>query len=198
MHILLTHEQADFDALASLYGACLGDDSPKAILPHRMNRNVRAFLNLYGVDLPFVERRDLPTEPVDGVTLVDTQSMVSIRGVGVSTPVHIIDHHTRRANLPEHWTITTEDTGAATPLLVEALREQNGGVRPTHATLLLLGIYEDTGSLTYTRTTPRDLQAAAFLLDEGASLSVAVDFLNHPLSLEQQAIYEQLRGNPRS
>jgi tRNA nucleotidyltransferase (CCA-adding enzyme) len=198
MRILLTHEQADFDALASLLGAWLLDESALAILPHRMNRNVRAFLNLYGAELPFIERRDLPAGPVENVTLVDTQSMVSIRGVGVSTPVHVIDHHARRANLPEHWTITTEDTGAATTLLVEALREQNGGLSVTHATLLLLGIYEDTGSLTYTRTTPRDLQAAAFLLDERASLSVAVDFLNHPLSLEQQAIYEQLRANIRS
>ena len=198
MRILLTHEQADFDALASLLGAWLLDESALAVLPHRMNRNVRAFLNLYGVELPFIERRDLPAEPVEGVTLVDTQSMVSIRGVGASTPVHVIDHHARRANLPEHWVISTEDTGAATTLLVEALREQNGGLSATHATLFLLGIYEDTGSLTYTRTTPRDLQAAAFLLDEGASLSVAVDFLNHPLSLEQQAIYEQLRAKIRS
>jgi len=198
MRILLTHEQADFDALASLLGAWLLDESALAILPHRMNRNVRAFLNLYGAELPFIERRDLPAEPVEGVTLVDTQSMVSIRGVGASTPVHIIDHHARRANLPEHWVVSTENTGAATTLLVEALREQNGGLSATHATLFLLGIYEDTGSLTYTRTTPRDLQAAAFLLDEGASLSVAVDFLNHPLSMEQQAIYEQLRANIRS
>ena len=198
MRILLTHEQADFDALASLLGAWLLDESALAILPHRMNRNVRAFLNLYGAELPFVERRDLPAEPVEGITLVDTQSMVSIRGVGSSTPVRVIDHHARRANLPDHWIITTEDTGAATTLLVEALRDQNGGLSTTHATLLLLGIYEDTGSLTYTRTTPRDLQAAAFLLDEGASLSVAVDFLNHPLSLEQQAIYEQLRANIHS
>lgn len=198
MRILLTHEQADFDALASLMGAWLLDETALAILPHRMNRNVCAFLNLYGVELPFVERRDLPVEPVESVTLVDTQSMVSIRGVGPDTPVHVIDHHAHRGNLPEHWVVTTEETGAATTLLVEALRDQNEGLSTLHATLLLLGIYEDTGSLTYTRTTSRDLQAAAFLLDEGASLSIAVDYLNHPLSLEQQAIYEQLRANIRT
>jgi tRNA nucleotidyltransferase (CCA-adding enzyme) len=198
VRILLTHEQADFDALASLLGAWLLDESALAILPNRMNRNVRAFLNLYGTELPFIERRDLPPEPVEIVTLVDTQSMVSIRGVGASTPVRVIDHHTRRPNLPKHWIVTTEDIGAATTLLVEAFRDQDAGLSMTQATLLLLGIYEDTGSLTYTRTTSRDLQAAAYLLDEGANLSVAVDFLNHPLSLEQQAVYEQLRANIRS
>ncbi len=62
------------------------------------------------------------------------------------------------------------------------------------ATLLLLGIYEDTGSLTYTRTTGRDLRAAALLLEQGASLSIASDFLNHPLSQAQQALYDHLRA----
>ncbi|MGD8753721.1 MAG: CBS domain-containing protein, partial [Anaerolineales bacterium] len=55
--------------------------------------------------------------------------------------------------------------------------------------------YEDTGSLTYTRTTSKDVRAAAFLIDQGASLSLATDFLNHPLSLDQQKIYDQLRQN---
>ncbi len=59
--------------------------------------------------------------------------------------------------------------------------------------MLLLGIYEDTGSLTYTRTTPRDLLAAAFLLENGANLQIAVNFLNHPLSPNQQKLYDQLR-----
>ena len=43
MRIILTHEQADFDALASLLGAYLLDESAIPVLPRRMNRNVRAF-----------------------------------------------------------------------------------------------------------------------------------------------------------
>jgi tRNA nucleotidyltransferase (CCA-adding enzyme) len=66
------------------------------------------------------------------------------------------------------------------------------------ATLLLLGIYEDTGSLTYSRTTPRDLQAASYLLEQGANLSLAADFINHPLSKDQQAIYDDLRSRVKS
>jgi tRNA nucleotidyltransferase (CCA-adding enzyme) len=198
MKIVLTHEQADFDALASLLGAWLLDESSLPVLPNRMNRNVRAFINLYGAELPFIERRDLPAEPVEYLTLVDTQSMVSIRGVGAKTAVHVVDHHSRRAGLPDHWIVTSEETGAVTTLFVEALQEQNDHLKATHATLLLLGIYEDTGSLTYTRTTSRDLRAAAYLLEQGANLPVAVDFLNHPLSLEQQALYENLCANIQS
>lgn len=194
MHIILTHEQADFDALASLLGAYLRDETAIAVLPRRMNRNVQSFVTLYGVDLPFVDPRDLPARPIRRVTLVDTQSLISVKGMNAQTKVQVIDHHPRREDLPEDWLITTEETGATATLFVEALTETNGRLSTVQATLLLLGIYEDTGSLTYTRTSPRDLQAAAYLLEHGASLEIATDFLNHPLSIQQQALYDRLRA----
>jgi tRNA nucleotidyltransferase (CCA-adding enzyme) len=198
MHVILTHEQADFDALASLLAVSLLDETAKPVLPRRMNRNVRAFVTLYGAELPFIDARDLPQEPVESICLVDTQSMATIRGMGPATRVHIIDHHMQRGDLPAGWTITTEDVGATATLLVEQLREHNGNLSMIHATLLLLGIYEDTGSLTYSRTTSRDLRAATYLLEQGANLRIATDFLNHPLSLQQQTIYDQLRNSVES
>jgi tRNA nucleotidyltransferase (CCA-adding enzyme) len=194
MRIILTHEQADFDAIASLLGAYLLDESALPVLPKRMNRNVKAFLTLYGVDLPFIDRGDIPREPVVSITLVDTQSMVSVKGVSSHTQVRVVDHHQLKEGLPDDWIVTTEETGAAATLFVEGLREHNGALSMVEATLLLLGIYEDTGSLTYSRTTSRDLRAAAFLLEQGANISIANDFLNHPLSREQQAVYDQLRS----
>ena len=77
MKVILTHEQADFDALGALLGAWLLDESSSAILPARLNRNVRRFLNLYTSELPFVEFRDLPGESIQKMTLVDTQSMAA-------------------------------------------------------------------------------------------------------------------------
>lgn len=198
MHIILTHEQADFDAVASLLGAHLVDESGIPVLPRKMNRNVRAFLTLYGMDLPFVDPRDLPGEPIDRVTLVDTQSMISVKGMLADAKVRVIDHHPLREDLPSEWDVRTEDTGATSTLFVEALRERNGHLNAVQSTLLLLGIYEDTGSLTYNRTTARDLIAAAFLLEQGASLEIATDFLNHPLSPQQQQLYDRLRNNTRT
>jgi tRNA nucleotidyltransferase (CCA-adding enzyme) len=195
MRIILTHEQADFDAVASLLGAYLLDEEAIPVSPRKMNRNVSAYLTLYGSDLPFIEPRDLPSEGVDLVTLVDTQSMVSVRGVGPLTHVNVIDHHPLRDDLPKNWQVSIEPVGATSTILVEGLQESNGSILSGHATLLLLGIYEDTGSLTFSRTTPRDLQAAAYLLDQGADLRVAADFLNHPLSSAQQELYERLRKN---
>ncbi len=193
MRIILTHEQADFDALASLLGAYLLDDTAIPVLPRRMNRNVRAFVTLYGAELPFVEQRDLPNEAVESICLVDTQSMVSVRGVKEETRVHIVDHHPIRTDIQPAWTIASEDVGATTTIFVEDLQERDGDLSMIQATTLLLGIYEDTGSLTYVRTNARDLQAASYLLEHEANLRIASDFLNHPLSAEQQKLYDTLR-----
>ncbi|MDD5467406.1 MAG: CBS domain-containing protein [Anaerolineales bacterium] len=195
MRIILTHEQADFDAVASLLGAYLLNDAAIPLLPRKMNRNVKAFITLYGVDMPFVDPRDIAAEPIESIILVDTQSLISLKGAHPSTPVHVIDHHPLREDLPKDWSVTISGTGANTTIFIETLRERELALSTVQATLLLLGIYEDTGSLTYTRTTSRDLQAASYLLEQGASLSIAGNFLNHPLSREQQAFYDQLREN---
>ncbi len=198
MRIIVTHEQADFDALASLLGAYLLDDLAIPVLPRRMNRNVRAFVTLYGAELPFIDPHDLPNEAVELVCLVDTQSMASVRGVSADTPVHVVDHHPIRPEIPAGWTISSEDVGATTTIFVEDLQERDDDISMIHATTLLLGIYEDTGSLTYTRTTSRDLHAASYLLEQQANLRIAGDFLNHPLSTEQQKLYDTLRTNLES
>lgn len=192
MHLILTHEQADFDAIAAMLAAHLLDEKSIPVLPHRMNRNVRAFLTLYGAELPFVEARDLAAEFAETVTLVDTQSLVTIKGITGRSRIHVVDHHQPRPDLPPDWTVSGDRTGACTTLLVEVLREHNGNLSLTEATLLLLGIYEDTGSLTYVSTTPRDVRAAAYLLEMGASLRIAGEYLNPPLSADQRQVYDRL------
>ncbi|MEW6567481.1 MAG: CBS domain-containing protein [Chloroflexota bacterium] len=192
MHVILTHEQADFDAVASLLAAQLLDSEAFAVLPRKLNRNVRAYLTLYGEGLPLIEHRDLPRRKVTRLTLVDTQSLPSLRGLTATTQVHVIDHHPPDSKLSPEWTHAIGPVGATTTLLAEALQE--AGIEPglVAATLLLLGIYEDTGSLSYSGTSPRDVRASAWLLECGASLAVASDFLNHPLSPEQRWLYDQL------
>ncbi len=195
MHLILTHEQADFDAIASLLAARLLHPDALAILPRRLNRNVRAYLTLYGEQLPFEEFQDLPRGRVERLTLVDTQSSVSVKGVSKNTRVNVIDHHPKADVLDPSWTMHLEDVGATTTMLVETLQQEHIKLDLVTATLLLLGIYEDTGSLSYASTTARDAQAVAWLLETGASLDIAAGFLNHPLSPEQQQLFNALFEN---
>ncbi len=192
MDIILTHEQADFDAISSLTAAALLDANAIAILPNRINRNVRAFLDLCGNELPLHQFKDISPIKIEHITLVDTQALVTLKGISKNTTVHVIDHHQKKKDLPEHWTTVFESTGSCTTILVEEMKKRNGPLSIFLSTLFLLGIYEDTGSLSYANTTPKDLQAAAYLIEKGASLAIANQYLNPPLSDHQRAVYDRL------
>ena len=192
MQVILTHENADFDAIASLLGASKLFPKAHAVLPRRVNRNVRAFLALYGAELPFMQPDDLPHQPIRYVVLVDTQGLVTLRNMAPDVHVDVIDHHEPDREPHPEWHFGGELMGATTTLLAEALSARGLSLTPIEATLLLLGIYEDTGSLSYPMTTARDARAAAWLLDQGARLDVAAQFLHHPLAPEQRELYERL------
>lgn len=205
MKIAMTHEQADFDAIASLFAASQHFNS-LPILPQNINRNVRSFLILYGSELPFIELKDLAQEEISQVYIVDTQSMLTLKGINRRTKVSIFDHHpiredeviikdTKRRRHTLESDIKKLDLGATTTYFVELLENESAVVTPLQATLLLLGIYEDTGMLTYGQTQPRDARAAAWLLEQGAYLNMLPDFLNPPLTQPQREIYDQLMAN---
>jgi len=195
MQVILTHEQADFDAVASALGANLLHPGSFVLQPNHMNRNVRAFLNHYESELLFARFNDIPREEITEVFLVDTQSLVTIKGINSHTQIHVIDHHQKKEGFPQDWFYKNTATGACTTYFVEQLQENNGYLNVIHATLLLLGIYEDTGSLTYTNTTPQDVRAAAFLIENGASLKLASQYLNQPLSADQRLVLDELIKN---
>ncbi|HNW95285.1 MAG TPA: CBS domain-containing protein [Anaerolineaceae bacterium] len=192
MRVILTHEQADLDALASLLGAHLLDKDAYALLPRQINRNGQAFLQKFQQELGFNTVSDLPGESITQVTLVDTQSLITLKGFSARTHVSVIDHHPRKAHTDPEWAVELHETGACTTVLVEKLQKAQTPFSASQATLLLLGIYEDTGSLSYAMTTPRDLLAAAFLLEHGADLSTASRYLNPPLSNAQMLLYDRL------
>lgn len=79
-------------------------------------------------------------------------------------------------------------------MLVEMLQAAGLTLSPEEATLLLLGIHEDTGSLTYDTSTMRDAQATAWLMTQDAQLNIVRRFLEIPLTQEQQALYAQLQA----
>ncbi|HHE72548.1 MAG TPA: polynucleotide adenylyltransferase, partial [Chloroflexi bacterium] len=154
MEVILTHENTDFDGLASLLAARKLYPEAVPVLPRRLNRNLRHFLTLYWDELPFVSIDDLPRKRIHRVILVDTQNMITLKGMGPWTrEVRIIDHHPLSRELELGWSYAGMETGAATTILVEQIIELHLELSPIEATLFLLGIYEDTGSLSYPTTT---------------------------------------------
>ncbi len=193
---ILTHDNADFDAVASQLAAYLLDREGVPVLSPQLNDNVRRFLALYGAALPFRRREEVRGETPERILLVDTQTPPSLGWLKAPPaelpPLTILDHHPLQVPLRPQDRYEGGERGANTTLLVERLAARRIPLSPIQATLLLLGIYEDTGGLLHAGTTPHDLQAAAWLLEQGARLEEAARHLRHPLSPEQQRAYRAL------
>ncbi|MBW6466280.1 MAG: CBS domain-containing protein [Brevefilum sp.] len=192
MKVILTHEQADMDALASQLGAWLLFPDALPLLPRAINRNGRRFLAQYGADLPYIEFKELPRAPVDTVILVDTQSLITVKGMSAATRIVVYDHHPRRDDLNPEWECHLVTSGSNVSQMVARIRERGIPLTPIQATALALGLYEDTGSFTYGSTTAEDLLAAGFCLEQGADLDIITRFLYPPLSAGQRKLYDRL------
>ena len=192
MEIIASHENTDFDGLASILAASKLYPEAIPLLARRMNRNLRDFLTLYWDELPFLRPEDLPRQPIERLILVDTQSIPPLKGLRKDTQVMIIDHHPLDRELEPGMHYRGGETGSTTALLVQEMMERHLSLSPVEATLLLLGIYEDTGSLTYPDTTPSDIRCAAWLLERGANLEVVNDFLHQPITEAQRELYQRL------
>ena len=187
MDIIITHEQADFDAAGSALAAWLLDPARMPILPKKRNRNLAAFLDDYKSRLPFFTWKTLPKGSIRRIYITDTQNIAfHERMTGVSDII-VWDHHPHRHIFPDREENIYETTGACTTFLVEQLM-QRPEIHPGRifATLMLMGIYEDTGSLTYGTTTPRDIRAAAWLVEQGGGLDLMRRYVLQPMTDHQQ------------
>jgi Exopolyphosphatase-related proteins len=183
MHIATTHRNTDFDGLASIMAATLLYPGTVALCPKNVNPNVRRFLSLHKSSFDIILAEEVNPDAVTRLIVVDTnqwqrlEQMVSGFWARENVELLLWDHHMRIGDMHPHWQCV-EKIGATITLLVRAIREQRLQLTPLQATLYLIGLYEDTGQLTFSSTTPEDARAAAFLLEQGADLTIAVDFLN--------------------
>lgn len=208
MQIVVTHEMADFDALASAVGAQkLHGDAPIVIGRHLGSRT-RAFLSLHRDRLNTISLDDLDFANVTHLILVDVRRasrledieplLARIRSADPSLRVTVYDHHEHASDdLPANEAVV-ERVGAATTLLVEHIRARGLALDAVEATLFALGIHEDTGCLTFAATTARDAEAFAWLLHSGANLSMLSRFLRVRFDAEQKSVLERLLSATRT
>jgi len=197
VEIITTHTNTDLDALASMVAAQKLYPSAVMVFPGKLSRNVEEFMALHKDALNVKAVRDIEPELVETVVLVDTKSPGRLARLAElleksGVEVHIYDHHPRGEGDASGKVEVVEMVGATTTLLVEKIREHGLELTSMEATILALGIYEDTGSLVFSSTTPRDAEAVAYLLARGANLAVVADFLGRPLTEDQRALLKEL------
>ncbi|MGC7873588.1 CBS domain-containing protein [Desulfosporosinus sp. SYSU MS00001] len=196
MDIILAHRQIDFDALASMVAAQKLYPSSVLVLDGKPNVYVQDFLALSKDQLRFLKSSEVDINDVSKVVLVDTHELkrAGMLGEKISqTPgieVEIYDHHPYNGPIKPGMFI--DHVGSCATLLVEKLAGFGLPLSAFEATLIAIGIYDDTGSLLFDSTTVRDVRAVAYLLEQGANLGVIAEYLRKPLTEEQKELLQQL------
>ncbi|MBU4478225.1 MAG: CBS domain-containing protein [Candidatus Omnitrophica bacterium] len=187
MDIIVTHGNADFDALASLVAAKKLYPKAKIVLPAMQERSVRDFISLIRGGVKFELEKDIDFRNMKRLIVVDTccRRRIGKAADYLTNPdlkIHCYDHHPARdADLAAEKKIYGK-TGATVTLLVEIIKKRRIALTPFEATVLALGIYEDTGSLTFPTTTRKDIDAVGFLFAQGANLRLISSYLNRALT----------------
>ncbi len=200
MEIITSHNALDFDGLASMVGASKLYPGAVMVIPGTMPGKIRQFMALYKDVLDLRTPRELELKDINRVILVDTacpKRLAQLRSLydNPSVDFHVYDHHPPQKGDIVGSVTEIHATGATTTLIVEKVIASRLDISPFEATILALGIYEDTGSLLFPSTTDRDAQAVAFLLGKKANLKIVASFMDAPISDEQRKILQSLMEN---
>lgn len=202
MHIVTTHRGTDFDALASVVAASLLYPDIVAVLPASLNPNVRSFLSLHRDLFDFCRSAEIDLNAVDKLVVVDTNRWDRLDRMDILKDRHFLeirlfDHHGNHGDIRPAWQCQ-EPMGANITLMLRYLKESRRLITPILAGLFLLGLYEDTGNLTFPSTKAEDARAAAYLLENGADIHVITYFLSPTYGRKQKdVLFRMLRRSER-
>lgn len=197
MKIITTHKNVDFDAFASIIAATLLYPDAIPVLPKSMNPNVKAFLSIHKDLFNFKSPKEVVLNEVKTLIVVDAcnwNRLEGLNGLKENDDLEIIiwDHHSGSDMNPD--VICQERVGATVTLILRELIKRRTLLTPMISTLMLTGIYEDTGNLTFSTTTSEDASACAYLLDRKADLAILNSFLRPAYGEKQKNILFEMMG----
>jgi tRNA nucleotidyltransferase (CCA-adding enzyme) len=191
MDVITTHINADFDSMASMLAAKKLYPDAVLVFPGSQERSLRDFFihsTLYSFDVERIKNIDLGQ--VRRLILVDTRQTSRIGKLSgvLSNPnleIHIYDHHPPSSEDLHGSLEVISEVGATVTLLLDILEKREIEITPDEATAMMLGIYEDTGNLTFPSTKEEDFKAAGYLVRKGANLSILSNVITKELTAEQ-------------
>ncbi len=204
MEVITTHLNADFDALASMVAAKKLYPEAELVFSGSQEKSLRTYLAQEFRDAYTFKRiKHLDLSKITRLIIVDTRQANRIGPLEAclnnpNIEVHLFDHHPDSPGDIKPDKSTIEPVGSTSTIFVTLFQEKKISLSPDEATLLALGIYEDTGSFLHSTTTPQDLQAASWLLKCGANVDIVTQFISHDLSSAQVGLLGDLIKNATS
>jgi len=196
--IITTHLSADFDAFAAAVCATRLYPDHRVLFPGSHEAAVRRFISDTGMPFPELKLRRARRETIEHAVVVDTSTPARLGEVWDliqrdQCPIDLIDHHVEER--PDGITADTtifRPVGATCTIIADLLAER--GIEPTEeeASLLMMGIYEDTGGLSYRETTADDLRVVARLIELGGSLAWVRRWVLKGLQPDQLALLNRI------
>lgn len=201
MDIITSHINADFDSLASMIAAKKLYPDAEIVFPGSQEKKLRDFIDSFR---PAAIKRvkDIDLSKVDRLIIVDTKTPDRIGPFSelLSRPgvkIYIYDHHPFTASDIHGEVEIVEEVGATATIFTEILKTRKLHPTPIEATILCLGIYEETGSLLFPSTTERDMLAVAYLIKRGANLNIVSTFIKMELSRDELDLLNELVQSSR-
>lgn len=198
MEVITTHVNADFDAFASMVAAKKLYPDAVVAFAGSQEKSLRDFFltsALYAFKWEKLKNIDL--KKVTRLILVDIRQKNRIGKFAriadrPEVELHIYDHHPPAEDDLHGSMEMVKEVGATTTILCGLLRKKKIAILPEEATVMMLGLYEDTGNLTFPSTTEDDYLAAAYLRSKGADLNLVSDILVKGFTAEQIALLNEL------
>ena len=197
MEVIISHQSTDFDSLAAMVAAKKIYKDAFLVFTGAIERNVRKFISIYGDLIEITPLKKIKIEEINKLIIVDTRikrrigpfaNVINKRDL----EIHIYDHHPSTADDIKGDINAIEEVGATTTIMLKKIRKMNLEISPIEATLFALGIYEDTGSLTFSTTTIDDINSISYLFDKGINLKVVANFINIGLNIAQKKLLNKL------
>jgi tRNA nucleotidyltransferase (CCA-adding enzyme) len=196
--VITAHANADFDALAAMIAASRLYPDAVLVFPGSQEKNLRNFYIQSTTYLfNFRNFKDIDVDTVRRLVVVDTRQKSRLAHVqplldNPRVEIHAYDHHPDSEEDVAAVKSVVKPWGSTTAILAAEMRERGLTPLPEEATVMGLGLFEDTGSFAFDSTTPEDFEAAAWLRRNGMDLDVISDLLSRDLDSEQVKILGEL------
>ncbi len=196
--VITCHANADFDALAAMIAASKLYPGAALVFPGTQESSLKDYFIQSAMYLfNFKSLKDIDPLQVRLLVVVDTRQRSRLGHVAPlfdipGLEIHIYDHHPPDDDALSGAVDVFLPWGATTSIIIDMLKEKGLTVDADEATILGLGIFEDTGGFTFKSTTEHDFEAAAWLKTMGMDLDVIRDIMSRELSTEQVAILSEL------
>ena len=202
--LITCHMNADFDGFAAMVAVAHLYTNPMLLFPGTQENRLKTYFERFSKqNYGFVESSQVPWDDITRLVIVDTRQPSRVQHISKllehkKLKIDVWDHHPQSNKDFTNANVRATSCGAVTSFIVDHLRRKKISIRKEEATLLALGIYEDTGAFTYASTTALDFRACAWLAENGMDINEIAELEMQQLNGVQIKLLNELIESSQS